>query len=95
MSKIYRDFMENVKTWYTIEIKDNEASLILDSLEYKCVSCDKAQYTDLSLVPVGRIVVKCCSCNKRIVVLDDEDFSIRLIPEDEAYDHVPLIGMMG
>lgn len=87
MSKICRNFAENVKTWYTVEIENNQPFLILDSLEYKCVSCDKSQYADLSIVPISKITVKCGNCNRKIVFLDEDDFSIRLAPVDEIFGH--------
>lgn len=93
MSKIYRNLTEIVITWYAIEVKDNEVFMTLDSLEYRCVSCDKSQYADLSIVPPSRLAVKCATCDKRLATLHEDDFMIPMIPVDEAYDHVPLIGM--
>ena len=88
MSKICRDFTETVKTWSVIEIEDNEVFLVLDSLEYKCIGCDKSQYADLSIVPPNTIKVKCSSCGKNLVTLREDDFRTQLVPIDEIYDYV-------
>lgn len=87
MSKICRDFTETVKTWSTIEVEDNKVFLVLDSLEYKCLSCDKSQYADLSIVPPSTIPVKCSSCDKKLVTLREDDFRIQLVPIDEVFDY--------
>lgn len=65
---------------YKVEEEDNKVYLILNSLEYHCLTCEAKDQVNLSLVPVHNIALICVACDTAFCTLPEEHFKIRLTP---------------